>query len=65
MSALSGCVSVPVAVNDYCLIDGRIIPSEAEIDKAIEAGLVPLLLRIDEHDTKFEDVCLDSERDSD
>lgn len=51
---------MPVAVNDYCLIDGRIIPSEAEIDKAIEADLVPLLLRIDEHDTKFEDVCLDS-----
>jgi hypothetical protein len=55
--ALSGCASEPRVISDYCLIDERIIPTNAEIDKAINADLVPLLLRIDEHDTRYEDVC--------
>lgn len=46
-----------MVTSDYCLIDERIIPTNAEIDRAIDADLIPLLLRIDEHDTRYEDVC--------
>lgn len=54
---LSGCANAPTPTNDYCLIDQRIIPTNEEIDKAIDAELIPLLMRIDEHDTRYEDVC--------
>lgn len=51
MSVLSGCVNVPVS--EYCIIDFQIKPTPDEIDRALDANLKPLLLRIDEHDTMY------------
>lgn len=53
---LSGCVSVQ-AVSDYCLIAQPIIPTNIEIDKMITADVVDLLLKIDAHDTRYEELC--------
>lgn len=56
MSVLIGCASAPRTVSDYCLVAFQIKPTPSEIDRAIEADLIPLLLRIDEHDTLYEDM---------
>lgn len=48
---LSGCVSV---TDSYCEVYWPIKPTNEEIDKALEADLMPLLRRIDREDTKYE-----------
>ena len=54
LNVLSGCASV--TTTDYCLVAEQIKPTNVEIDKAIKADLIPLLLRIDEQDQLYEDM---------
>jgi hypothetical protein len=50
--SLTGCELV--TSGEYCAVARPILPTNEEIDKAIEADLILLLRRIDVEDTKWE-----------
>lgn len=50
---LTACAGAPIP-GDYCDVARPIHPDEGEIDRAVDAGLIQLLRRVDREDEKWE-----------